>query len=367
LETGHLEAAKALIEASNSTDPQLYRRAFDIALLSGSETEACREIETTPELSPTYPARIFCLARLGQFDVAALTLGNAESLGILSDAEDALLRHFLDPELFESEPIPAAPRLPSPLQYRLYEAVGERIATDALPVAFAVADLSDTVGWKARLTAAERLTAIGAMPFEDLLEVFLERGVAASGGIWERVRAVRELAEGVGHRRTGSLSDVLPDAWSAARRGGYQSAMAAWLLPSLSRAAELVELDHLAFEIALLAEAPEVAAAFRTEKVEDRFLLSLARGEYGTVPPGDALGRSVLRGMSAMSAGEAYEALIEDDRRGEVLFRALGQLADGATGNPDSTANSLTALRRIGLEALARQIAVELVLKEGAA
>ena len=74
-----------------------------------------------------------------------------------------------------------------------------------------------------------------------------------------------------------------------------------------------------------------------------------------------------MRGLSSVSAGAAYEALIEDDRKGEVLFRALDQLADGATGNPDSTANSLAALRRIGLDHLARQIAVELVLKEGAA
>jgi hypothetical protein len=71
--------------------------------------------------------------------------------------------------------------------------------------------------------------------------------------------------------------------------------------------------------------------------------------------------------LSAINAGATYEALIDDDRRGEVLFRALDQMADGATGNPDTTAQSLAALRRIGLDSLARRIAVELILKEGAA
>jgi hypothetical protein len=79
------------------------------------------------------------------------------------------------------------------------------------------------------------------------------------------------------------------------------------------------------------------------------------------------LGRAILRGLSAFNAGSAYEALIADDRQGEALFRALDQLAEGANGNPDTTALSLAALRRLGLDDLARQIAVELVLKEGAA
>ena len=102
----HLDEARALIEAAGAADPQRYRRLFDIAILKGDETQVCRQIEESPDLSPTYPARIFCLARLGQWEVAALTLGNAESLGILSDDEETLLLHFLDPELFEGEAVP---------------------------------------------------------------------------------------------------------------------------------------------------------------------------------------------------------------------------------------------------------------------
>ena len=118
---------------------------------------------------------------------------------------------------------------------------------------------------------------------------------------------------------------------------------------------------------ALLTEDADGAARFAGPSREERFLLSLATGQVGSAPAGDALGRAVLRGLSAVNAGSAYEALIADNRRGEALFRALDQLADGATGNPDTTAQSLAALRRIGLADLARQIAVELVLREGAA
>ncbi len=367
LEKGHLDEASDLIRQAGLEDPQLFRRQFDIALLLGRETESCREIEATPEFSPTYPARIFCLARLGQFDVAALTLGNAETLGILTEREDALLLHFLDPELFEGEPIPPAPAVPTPLQFRLYEAVGERIATDRLPLPFAFADMSDTVGWKARLNAAERLAASGAIPFERLLEVYEERAASASGGVWERVVAFQALSGARRENDDDAVLTHLPKAWAAARDAGYEAAFARWIVPTLRRVEEPGGAMHLAFEIALLAEDVELAAQFANSSTEDQFLLSIAANRVGTQPAGDAFGRAIIRGLSSVNAGPAFEALIADDRRGEALFRALDQLAEGATGNPDTTAQSLAALRRIGLQDLARQIAVELVLIEGAA
>ncbi len=121
LAMGHLGAANDLIKAAGAPEPERFRRAFDIALLTGTEADACRTIEETPEISPTYPARVFCLARNGKWDVAALTLGNAEALGILTPEEDKLLLYFLDAELFENEPVPRPPRVPSPLMFRIYK------------------------------------------------------------------------------------------------------------------------------------------------------------------------------------------------------------------------------------------------------
>ncbi|MEO1536517.1 MAG: hypothetical protein AAFR73_02205 [Pseudomonadota bacterium] len=366
LEKGHLDLARDLMDAAMIDDPQVFRRQFDIALLTGNETEACRQVESTPDLSPTYPARIFCLMRLGQFDVAALTLGNAETLGILPEADDALLRHFLDPELFEGEPLPAPPRFPTPLQFRLYEAIGERISTEGLPLPFAFADMSMDVGWKARLTAAERLAANGVIPFTRLLEVYSERGPSASGGVWERIRAVTRFAEAVERGDGAELESKLPAAWAAARQAGYTAAFAAWLQPHLSLLSA-GRASHAAFEISLLAGDATAASRFANASVADQFLLSIAEDRAGTALAGDAFGRAVLRGLAAVNAGGTYEALISDDRRGEALLRALDQLADGATGNPETTAQSLAALRKIGLHDLARQIAIEVILKEGEA
>ncbi|MBT8408476.1 MAG: hypothetical protein KJN93_02485 [Alphaproteobacteria bacterium] len=367
LAMGHLEAAAQLTEQAGSSEPRRFRRAFDIALLTGTETDACRIIEETPDLSPTYPARIFCLARLGQWDVAALTLGNAETLDILSPREDALLLRFLDPDLFEDDPLPPAPNRPSPLVFRLYEAVGERIPTDQLPVAFAVTDLSDTVGWKTRLRAAERLAGVGALSFEAMLAIYQEREPAASGGIWERVEAVQALLRATEPRDAARIAETLPKAWVAAQEGGYEAGFARWMVQHLVGLQMRGQPAHLAFEIALLAGDTDLAAGFANTSPEDRFLLALARGERAMPPGADPLGRAVLRGLSALGPGLTYEALIRDDRPGEALFRALAQLSTGAAGNPDATAHSLALLRTLGLEALARQLAVELVLMEGTA
>lgn len=361
---GHLDDAAALISAAGVTDAEGFRRQFDIALLQGSETEMCRLIEQTPDLSPTYPARIFCLARLGQWDIAALTLGNAETLGILSEREDKLLLHFLDPELFEGEPVPQAPRLPTPLQFRLYEAVGERISTSGLPVAFAVADLAATVGWKTRLRAAERLAATGALCMDVLLDVYQEREPAASGAEWDRVAALQALIAALDNGSESAIANALPDAWRAAQDADFNNLFATWIAPQLSD--RLDGARSLTFEIALFANDPTLASRFASASVQDRFLLALAQGT--PPPPGhDPLTRAVLRGLSAISPGPEYQALIDDDRRGEALFRALAQLNEGAAGNPNATANSLAYLRTLGLDGLARQIAVELILMESTA
>lgn len=367
LALGRLDSASRLIKAAGAPEPLGFRRAFDIALLTGNEMEACSTIEATPEISPTYPARIFCLARGGQWDVAALTLGNAEALGILSHEEDQLLLHFLDPDLFESEPLPPPPQLPSPLIFRLYEAVGERLSTAQLPVAFAHADLTDTVGWQTRLRAAERLAAVEAISFEQLLSVYVEREPAASGAVWERVRAVQALLHAVEVGEDEALAEALPEAWHAAGEGQFDAAMSRWIAPKLADR----ELDgpagHVAFEISLLAGRTDLARRFAASTQQDQFLFAVAGGAGGVPPDGDPLGRAVLRGLSAINSGAQYEALIADGRSGEALLSALEVLMDGAAGNPDRAANALALLRQLGLETLARRCAVELLLKEAAA
>lgn len=367
LAMGHLGAANELIKAAGAPEPQRFRRAFDIALLTGTESEACKVIEESPEISPTYPARVFCLARNGKWDVAALTLGNAEALGILTPEEDKLLLYFLDAELFENETVPRPPRVPSPLVFRLYEAIGERIPTEQLPVAFAAADITNTVGWQARLRAVERLAAAGAVTTNRLLQVYSEREPAASGGVWDRVAAVRAAADALQSADEAKVTQTLPVAWGAAKQAGYDAGFAYWAADQLDGIALKGAARHVAFEIALLAWDADLAAQFVGPSIEDQFLLALASDDGGAQPGNDPLSRAVLRGLGALAPNQRYQSLLDDARAGEALFQAYAMLSEGAAGNPAGVADALALLRSLGLEKLARQVAVELVLKEGAA
>ncbi len=359
-----LDAAAALIAKAGAPDPVRFRRTFDIALLQGTETQACATMEATPDISPTFPARIFCLARNGEWDVAALSLGTAEALGILSETEDQLLLHFLDAELFEDTPIPAPPAQMSPLIFRVYEAIGERPATDTLPVPFAVADLSRNVGWKTRLRAAERLASVGALPIDQLLAVFGERKAAASGGVWTRVKTLQELEAAFEARDARAISAVLPRAWEIAGDIGYDAELAAWVAPRLDGITVARAAHHTVFEIALLARNMELAEAHVTATREDATLLAIARGRVFEMELSTPLATAIRQSLSGLPPSEQYRAFLRDARAGEALLLAMETLSRGVESDPGALGDALSVLRALGLSELARQCAVELLIED---
>lgn len=191
LALGRIDAAGRLIKTAGTEDPAVFRRSFDIALLSESEDLGCQVLQSHPELSPTYPARIFCLARLGDWSAAALTLGTAVALGEVTEDDAAILSRFLDDGEGDLLPPPKRPKTVTPLVFRMYEAIGEPLATRGLPLAFAHSDLRHHNGWKTRIEAGERLYRAGAISGQTMLELYIERDPAASGGVWDRARAVQ--------------------------------------------------------------------------------------------------------------------------------------------------------------------------------
>jgi hypothetical protein len=52
-----------------------------VTLLTGTEHDACAILRSQPALAPTLPARVFCLARNGDWNAAVLTLNTARALG----------------------------------------------------------------------------------------------------------------------------------------------------------------------------------------------------------------------------------------------------------------------------------------------
>lgn len=365
LDMGTLDQAQALLERAGPQTPELFRRWFDVALLTGTEDAACETLRSNADIAPTFPARIFCLARNGDWNAAAVTLETAKVLGYVSADEDALLVRFLDPELFEGTPPLAIPKHVTPLVFRMREAIGEAIPTPPLPRAFANADLRNITGWKARIEAGERLAVTGAIDGNRLLGLYTERLPAASGGVWERVDAVQAFDTAYGADDPGAIGKTLPKVWAEMQKARLEVPFAALYGKGLARLPLADKTAALAYRIGLLSEDYEaVAAKFKPVTPQDLFLSALAAGEIGDITAPNAKATTVMAAFNATGTPQHFKALINDNKLGEAILQAIVMFSNGVGGDLDNARKALMLLRSVGLEDTARQAALQFMLLE---
>ena len=364
LEMGAVEQANALLARAGPENPDIFRRWFDTSLLLGTESQLCEVMRATPELSPTFTARAFCLARGGDWNAAVLTLGTGRALGFISPEEDALLARFLDPELFEGAPPLPVPTAPTPLEFRMFEAIGQPIPTTDLPLAFAQADLRANIGWKARIEAGERLARAGAVSENQLLGLYTERRPAASGGVWERVAAVQALERALKSDAPDTLAAILPEAWRQMQESELEVPFARIFGPALSRLGLPGEAGRIALVLGLLSDDYEEVALAAGPVAGLEVARSLARGlSEGAhiASPGE---KAVLAGFRATRPPARLATLVESGRLGEAILRALALFSSGTMGNLDEITDALALFRVLGLEDTARRGALEYLLLE---
>ena len=365
LEMGALEEANALILASGKMSPQVFRRYFDISMLTGKEDDACAYLRETPNLAPTYPARIFCLARAGDWAGGALTLRMAQALGYVEPSDDALLTRFLDPDLFEGEPALEPPSPVTPLAWRMLDAIGEGLPTAQLPLAFSHAELRETAGWKAQIEAAERLGRASVLDPNVLLGIYTERLPAASGGVWDRVEAFQQFDTALTANDPGAVAQALPQAWDMMTTVALEVPFAELFAERLLRLPLTGSAATLAFRIALLSTVYERAALARTPAdTKEAFLIGLARGNLQGVTPPDSLARAIAPAFVRPTPPSDLMALLAENRLGEAILHAVDRIERGLQGDLRGVTDGLALFRHIGLENLARRTALELMLLE---
>jgi len=367
LDLGALEPAQAMIEAAGPETPELFRRWFDVSLLTGTESAACDLMQEKPALSPTYPARIFCLARAQDWTAAALTLNTARALGDVTDEEDALLSRFLDPELFEGMgPLPP-PSRPSPLVFRMREAIGEAMITAGLPRAFAHADLRSSIGWRSQIEAAERLARHGAISASTLINIYNLNTPAASGGVWDRAAAVQRFDAAIRRSDPEAIARTLPAAWVAMQTMRTEVAFARHYAEDLAAFATEGDVATLAFRMGLLAPSYEAVAIGRTDpSADERIWQAVARGDVTGVNATDRASEAVLAAFTDMPTLGTIPAplatLITDEKLGEVLLRTISLFNQGIDGDFDALTDALKVLRLLGMEDIARRAALQYLL-----
>ncbi|MEX0364816.1 MAG: hypothetical protein AB3N22_02020 [Ruegeria sp.] len=366
MQLGATDPAQALVQLAGPTDStDRFRRWFDATLLTGDEDRSCSALTAEPHLSRDYSAQIFCKARRGDWESAALTLEAAHALELLPRDQLALLDRFLSPGLFEDAPPLPLPAHPDPLTFRLFETIGERLPTASLPRAFATADLRDVAGWKAQLEAAERLTRIGALTPNHLLGLYTERQPAASGGIWDRVAAMQRFETALSTGSPAAISKTLPVVWAAMQNAGLEVPFAELFADKLAgqdlpdpAAADLL------WRIRLLSSYYEDAARTPPNgSGEAGYLAALALGEPARTSAPSNMAEAISDGFAETSPmPEDVRTLLADGRLGEAILESMQLFASGARGNHGDLTGALAVFRQIGLEDTARRAALQLMI-----
>ncbi len=386
---GDLDRARALLERGDMGDGRVFRRWFDVALLTGRDDVACGRLRADPRLAPSWSTRILCLARGGDWSTAAITLRTAASLGELAPGDAALLERFLEDGAEDPAKRPAAARHATPLDAALNEGAGTPLSTAALPLPFAHLDMRSVVGWKPRLDAAERLARAGAITPRQLWQVYGERRPAASGGVWDRVAAVQGLDAALSHGDADEIAPALTVAWAELRAAGLEDALArrhdtalgrhalagasgdvalrAWALSQATEVSDAAPPDHDADVSLRPAEAARTAGSAATVSgdSEARFLATLAGGDIRTARPFDDRTSAIAEGFDTDARPpDDIAELIAADRRGEAVLRAIALFDAGEAGNHDALRDAIATLRAVGLGPFAARAMVELLALE---
>lgn len=369
---GALNEAKALIDVVQPDTPELFRRWFDIGLLSNDVAPPCEALRRNPTLSPTLPARVFCLARGGDWNAAEITLTLGSEVGSIDDEQHALLARFLDPEVFEGEPEPGLPEPLTPIDFLMREAIGLPRPSVTLPLPFLHHDLSEHAPMRMRVDAAERLAVAGSISQDVLKAAYLTEKPAASGGLWSRAEAIQAFEDALVGGMPDEIATALKRADDAMADRGLRTQFARFVSPRLAEidAQRLGAQERLrVFELLMLSD--ELSAAEDAVPQDDEaasFLLAVARGTE-TVPAAlEALplAAAVQTGLLPREGSDIRErnfaAAMERGNQGEVLLRALELLDAGAEIDPQSLQAALHALTLAGQGEAARRIAIQTLL-----
>ena len=360
---GALEQAEALIERAQPDTEPLFRRWFDIALLTGRADLACAALEKSPMMAPTGKVRIFCLTRTGDWDAAQIALNAAADLGTLTEDEATLFFMYVDPALAEAleAPPPSAPM--QSLEFVMRGAIGLPVPRHRLPPAFLHTDLASYIPIRYRILSAERLGASGVIDGTVLFAAYREEEPAASGSPWDRAAAVQAfdaalLAEDLGPHLEALDTELHPR--------GLRALAALDVAPRLTTyaSAEVPPAWHdLVATYLILGGRADAARDWISEETRPdiKRAAAIAAGDQGP-SDGNALTAVFATETPATLASQEFRALHDRGRIGEALLEAIARLATDERMETDDAAKALAGLRVLGLETVARDIAVERLL-----
>ncbi len=370
-EMGALDAAEALVNLDTPASPEMFERAFDIAILTDRTLKVCETLANAPALTDDLSKRVYCLARSGDWNAAAITLSLGASIGAISRERELLLIRFLDPQMFEGAPDPEVPDPLEPMDFVLREAVFLPRPSGPLPLPYLYRDTESRAPLRARIEASERLVKSGALPPPILFEAYRTGNPAASGGVWGRQRAIQEMDRALESGTPDAIATALQEAVQLMREAGLLTEFAAEFGDSLAKlpydpalapaAGYLLDVVHLAG-----LDAPEWKDYAEPDPRHDLARRLVQRRPLDSAPQGDAMVQAITAAMAGNAPDSPMTKRLRDmlakGNTAQALLGAMRLLSDGAAADPGSIGSGLYILREAGQDAAARRIAVQILL-----
>ncbi len=374
---GALDEAETLIMLAGATEPDIFRRWFEIALVGQRTNAPCEALQAQPTLSNDIATRVICLARAGDWNAAAITVSLAESLGQIEVEDADLLVRFLDPEMFADLEDAGNPDALDPITFTLRESLALPRPDTPLPLPYLNADLNLRTPARQRIVAAERLVRASAIPPGLLFAAYRGARAASSGGAWGRAEYVQELDTALISEDGERLVEAIATAMIAFSEAGLLHAFAFEYADTLAHMPPDENTGQIARQIRrLLLIADRPMAQWANLGTADpqivQFAAQLAsRTDVKGFSPYSAALPNAIHLAFANHTPPKQEiplllAKVESGNFAEVLLRALALLANGKDADPQALHEGLFLLRKLGLEDAARRIAIQLLLLEHA-
>ena len=354
LNYGAIDPAVALIERASPVPEGMIPLLFDISLLSSNNLPICDSVFQNTRNRDLQAELIYCYARKGDWLTAHLILKTEEVLGELTAHEVSLLDRYLEVDFnVNMNAFLPPPELVTPLEYRLYEAIGEPIPAEYLPIQFSQSDLTGENGWRAQVIAAERLSLTGAIPENQILGIYTNHSPGVSGGIWARVKAVNDLDAALDNNE--DFEEYFQEAWKVFKQTDQLTVFAKLFGLRVFDKNLSQKSKKIAADLLLLTNNFRITGDYWNSN-DIRF--GLTTGDFSKVKVSNETEKIILQIFTEPIMPFLVEQKLNQGKLGEVILNALLQFEMGIEGNLKDLSESLATLNLIGLETTARRAAL---------
>ena len=361
LNYGAVDPAIALIERASPVPERMIPLLFNISLLSSNNYPACDPIFQNTRNKNLQAELIYCHASKGDWLTAHLILKTEEVLGELTKREVSLLDRYLEVDFDDDlNSLLPPPELITPLEYRLYEAIGEPIPAEYLPIQYSQSDLSGENGWRAQVIAAERLSVKGAIPENQILGIYTNNIPGVSGGMWERVKVINDLDTALQNQQ--NIEENFLAAWEVFNQTDQLTVFAKLFGLRVFEKNLSPKSKKIAADLLLLTNNFRLTKNYWNPS-DIRF--GLITGDFTQVKVSGETEKIIFEVFNDVSIPFLVEQKLNQGKLGEVILNALLQFEMGIEGNLKDLSESLSTLNLIGLETTARRAALtHLVLRK---